>query len=76
MLAASQKRLEILLFWALDRLSREGIVKTLGNLEQLRARGIGWRSYRLPFLDTGNEMTNSIVLSVLSAVVQQEQISR
>ena len=28
-----------------------------------------------PFLDTGNEMTNGIVLSVLSAVAQQERIT-
>ena len=46
----------------LDRLSREGIVKTLGYLEQLKAWGVGWRSYTQPFFDTGNEMTNGIVL--------------
>jgi hypothetical protein len=51
---------------ALDRLSRKGIVKTLGYLEQLRRWGCGWRSYTQPFLDTGNEMTNGIVLSVLA----------
>jgi DNA invertase Pin-like site-specific DNA recombinase len=28
MLAASQRKFDLLLFWALDRLSREGIVKT------------------------------------------------
>src|SRR5437868_5206459 len=53
MLAASQKQFDLLLFWALDRLSREGIVKTLGYLEQLKGWGIGWRSYTQPFLDTG-----------------------
>ena len=37
LLAASQRKFDLLLFWALDRLSREGIVKTLGYLEQLRA---------------------------------------
>jgi len=45
----------VLVIWSLDRLSREGIVKTLGYLEQLRAWGIGWRSYTQPFLDTGNK---------------------
>jgi DNA invertase Pin-like site-specific DNA recombinase len=64
--AASQRKFDLLLFWALDRLSREGIVKTLGYLEQLRRWGCGWRSYTQPFLDTGNEMTNGIVLSVLA----------
>jgi DNA invertase Pin-like site-specific DNA recombinase len=61
--------------WALDRLSRDGIVNTLGYLEQLRTSGCGWRSYTQPFLDTGNEMTNGIVLSVLAAVAKQERIT-
>ncbi len=75
MLAASQKRFDLLLFWALDRLSREGIVKTIGYLEQLKGWGVGWRSYTQPFLDTGNEMTTGIVLSVLAAVAKQERLT-
>jgi DNA invertase Pin-like site-specific DNA recombinase len=75
MLAASQKQFDLLLFWSLDRLSREGIVKTIGYLEQLKGWGVGWRSYTQPFLDTGNEMVNGIVLSVLSAVAKQERLT-
>jgi DNA invertase Pin-like site-specific DNA recombinase len=75
MLGASQKKFDMLVFWALDRLSREGIVKTLGYLEWLKGWGVGWRSYTQSFLDTGNEMTNDIVLSVLAAVSKQERIS-
>lgn len=74
MLAASQHEFDVLLFWSLDRLSREGIVKTIGYLEQLKAWRVGWRSYTQPFLDTGNEMTNDIVLSVLAAVAKQERV--
>jgi DNA invertase Pin-like site-specific DNA recombinase len=75
MMDASQKKFDLLLFWALDRLSREGIVKTIGYLEQLKGWGVGWRSYTQPFLDTGNEMVNGIVLSVLAAVAKQERIT-
>jgi DNA invertase Pin-like site-specific DNA recombinase len=75
MLAASQRRFDVLLFWALDRLSREGIVRTISYLEQLQTWGVGWRSYTQPFLDTGNEMTNGIVLAVLSAVAKQERVT-
>jgi len=75
MLAASQKKFDLLLFWSLDRLSREGIVKTIGYLEQLRGWNVGWRSFTQPFLDTGNAMVNDIVLSVLAAVAQQERIT-
>jgi DNA invertase Pin-like site-specific DNA recombinase len=72
---ASQRKFDLLLYWSLDRLSREGIVKTIGYLEQLRGWGVGWRSYTQPFLDTGNEMVNSIVLSVLAAVAKQERVT-
>lgn len=73
MLAASQKKFDLILFWALDRFSREGILRTITYLEQLKTWGIGWRSYTQPFLDTGNDMVNGIVLSVLAAVAQQER---
>ena len=75
LLAASQKKFDVLLFWSLDRLSREGIVKTIGYLERLKNWDVGWRSYTQLFLDTGNEMTNGIVLAVLSAVAMQERIT-
>lgn len=75
MLAASQRRFDVLLFWALDRLSREGIVRTIQHLERLQSYKVGWRSYTQPFLDTGNEMVNGIVLSVLAAVAKQERIT-
>src|SRR5450755_2923938 len=54
---ASQHGFDLLLFWSLDRLSREGIVKTLGYLQQFKSWNVGWRSYTQPFLDTGNTMT-------------------
>ena len=72
---ASQHRFDLLLFWSLDRLSREGIVKTLGYLQQFKSWNVGWRSYTQPFLDTGNAMVTDIVLSVLAAVAQQERIT-
>src|SRR5580704_1531546 len=71
---ASQRKFDLLLFWSLDRLSREGIVKTLGYLQQFKGWNVGWRSYTQPFLDTGNAMGTDIVLSVLSAVAQQERL--
>ena len=72
---ASQHKFDMLLFWSLDRLSREGIVKTLGYLQQFKSWNVGWRSYTQQFLDTGNAMVTDIVLSVLAAVAQQERIT-
>jgi DNA invertase Pin-like site-specific DNA recombinase len=73
MLAASQRQFDLVFFWRLDRLSREGISATLQYLEQLKSWGVGWRSYQEPWLDTGNEMVTGIVLSVISAMAKQER---
>lgn len=73
MLDASRREFDLLLFWKLDRVSREGISATLRYLENLKGWGIGWRSYQEPWLDTGNEMVTGIVLSVISAMAKQER---
>jgi DNA invertase Pin-like site-specific DNA recombinase len=54
-------------------MSREGISATLRYLEQLKGWGVGWRSYQEPWLDTGNQLVTSIVLSVIAAMAQQER---
>jgi DNA invertase Pin-like site-specific DNA recombinase len=73
MLAASQRQFDLLLFWKLDRLSREGVSTTLRYLENLKTWGVGWRSYQEPWLDTGNSMVTDIVLSVIAAMAKQER---
>ena len=49
---ASERRFDVLVFWALDRLTREGIAKTLDHLQRLNSYGIKWRSLKEPELDT------------------------
>ncbi len=73
MLDASRHEFDLLLFWKLDRVTREGISATLRHLENLKAWGVGWRSYQEPWLDTGNEMVTGIVLSVIAAMAKQER---
>jgi len=55
MLAASKRQVDILLFWSVDRFSREGIVPVLTNLKRLSAYGVRYRSYQEPFIDTTSE---------------------
>jgi hypothetical protein len=52
---AARHRFDILLFWALDRFSREGIRKTIAYLQRLDECGVSFESYSEPFLDTDNE---------------------
>ena len=61
MLAASQKKFDVLLFWKLDRLSREGVRKTLRYLEQLDSYGVAWRSFTEQFFDSCGIMRASAI---------------
>jgi DNA invertase Pin-like site-specific DNA recombinase len=53
--AASQRAFDVLLFWSVDRFSREGIVPVLTNLKRLSSYGVKYRSYQEPFIDTLGE---------------------
>jgi DNA invertase Pin-like site-specific DNA recombinase len=42
---ASRRKFDLVLFWALDRLSREGVLETLQHLNRLTSYGVGYRSH-------------------------------
>jgi DNA invertase Pin-like site-specific DNA recombinase len=70
--AAENRDLDILVFWSLDRFSREGIRKTISYLQQLDALGVSFRSYTEPYLNTDHELVSNILLSVLSYFAEYE----
>ena len=76
--AAEERGFDVLVFWSLDRFSREGIHKTISYLQQLDALGITFRSYTEPYLNTDHELVSNILLSVLSYFAEYEakKISR
>jgi DNA invertase Pin-like site-specific DNA recombinase len=74
MLAASQRQFDILLFWKLDRLSREGVRKTLAYLERLDSWGVRWRSFMEPFFDSCGIMRD-VVISIMATLAEQERIN-
>lgn len=71
---AARRRFDVLLFWALDRFSREGIRKTIAYLQRLDECGVSFKSFTEPFLDTDNELIAHIVLGVSSYYAQQEAL--
>jgi DNA invertase Pin-like site-specific DNA recombinase len=73
MSAASRKEFDCLLFWSLDRLSREGVFKTLQYLQQLTSYGVNWRSYTEQYLDSTGFFRDAVI-GILAAVAQQERI--
>ena len=76
--AAENRKFDVLLFWSLDRFSREGIQKTIAYLQQLESLGVRFRSYTEPYLSTENELVSHILLGVLSYFAEYEakKISR
>src|SRR5262249_29611615 len=53
---ASRRKFECVVFWALDRFSREGMVPTIHHLERLNSYGVTFHSYTEPHLCADNEM--------------------
>src|SRR5215469_8219136 len=70
---ASQRRFDLLLFWSLDRLSREGALETLQRLNRLTGYGVQWRSLTEQYLDSTG-MFRDAVISILAVVAKQERV--
>ncbi len=71
---AERRRLDVVVFWSLDRFSREGIRKTIGYLQRLDHLGVRFRSHTEPYLTTDNELIAHIVLGVTSYYAQLEAV--
>ena len=46
LLEAYQKKFDLVVFWRLDRFSREGVTETLNHLQKLQAAGVQFKSFR------------------------------
>lgn len=71
-LAAGRKRkFDVLLFWSLDRLAREGVLKTLLILNQLSSYGVKYRSLQEQWIDSLGAFSDAIV-GILAMVAKFE----
>lgn len=74
MLAAARSgSFQMLLFWSLDRLSREGVLPTLNHLKDLDDVHVCWRSHTEAYLDSCGVFRDA-VLAILAAVAKQERL--
>lgn len=71
---ASRREFDLLLFYRLDRFSREGIRKTMIYLQQLESFGVSFKSHQEPYLDSQNELISHVVLGLLSYVAEYEAL--
>ncbi|SRR6266702_871545 len=71
--AAHRRQFDVLLVWALDRLSREGMVATVGYLQRLTDAGAAFHSYSEPYLATDSEIARNILLAAMSSLAKVER---
>ena len=69
---AHKKKFDILLFWSLDRLSREGARETIQYLTRLDDYGIAFHSFSEPFL-TNIGFLKDAIISLLACLAKQEK---
>jgi DNA invertase Pin-like site-specific DNA recombinase len=70
---ASKRKFDLLLFFALDRLTREGTRKTIQYLQMLDDYGIVYKSYSEQYIDSSG-IFKDVIISLLSSLALQERI--
>ena len=70
---ASQREFDLVLFWSLDRFSREGSFETLQYLKRLDSHGVTFKSYKEEFLD-GTGIFKDAIIAILGALANQERV--
>ena len=68
---ASRREFDLLLFWSLDRFSREGMKETLMYLYQLEKCGVQFKSFMEPYIDS-TSMFKDVVIGILSTIANFE----
>lgn len=69
---ASKRKFDLVLFWALDRFSREGTLPTLEYLQRLTQYGVDWRSYQEAYFDSAGPFRD-VVISVAATLAKMER---
>jgi DNA invertase Pin-like site-specific DNA recombinase len=72
---ASRRKFDLVVFWSLDRFSREGVCRTLQHLNRLESYGIGFRSFTEPFFDSCG-IFKEAVISIMATLAKQERVKR
>jgi DNA invertase Pin-like site-specific DNA recombinase len=70
---ANQREFDLVLFWSLDRFSREGSYATLQYLKRLDSHGVVFKSYKEEFLD-GTGIFKDAIIAILGALANQERV--
>jgi DNA invertase Pin-like site-specific DNA recombinase len=63
----------VVVFWSLDRFTREGALPTLQHLERLGSYGVRFRSFTEPYLDSCGVWGDAII-AIPGTIAKQERI--
>jgi len=69
---AHRREFDVLLIWALDRLSREGVAEVLKYLKKFEDAGVRVMSHQESWLDTGGP-TGELLVSIHAWMAKQER---
>ena len=70
---ASKRKFDTLLFFALDRFTREGTRKTIQYLQMLEDYGIAYKSYTEQYIDSSG-IFKDVIIALLSTLAKQERV--
>ncbi len=70
---ASQRRFDVVLVWALDRFTREGVLETFTYIEKLRGFGVAFESYTEAHFSTTGP-AGELMLAVAAWIAKQERL--
>jgi DNA invertase Pin-like site-specific DNA recombinase len=73
LLEAYQKKFDLVVFWRLDRFSREGALTTLRYLKELKDHGVNYKSFTEPYLDSLGPF-GDVIVSMLATIAAQDLI--
>ena len=69
---AAERRFDLVLFWSLDRFTREGVLETLQHLNRLTSNGLDWWSFREEYLRSIGPFRDA-VLSILATIAKRSE---
>jgi DNA invertase Pin-like site-specific DNA recombinase len=69
--AGRRRKYDVLLFWSLDRLSRQGVLPTLLLLNQLSQYGVKYRSLQEQWIDSLGAFSDAVI-GILATVAKFE----
>ena len=72
---ASKRRFDLVLFWSLDRLSREGVLETLQHLNRLTSYGVAYKSFTEQYFDSCGVFKDAVI-AIMATVAKQERVKR